>query len=193
MVRLGRHGCAKYTTGTRLATSGGRGWDGLLAERWRHSEGDLGEAQPRDTEVIVMLRGRLRVRRRGDGRLEDHYAVPGTVWLCPAGVSEDMIRLYGEVEESLHLFLPTVPLAETALHELDIDPDRIHLRYEGGFRDPLIEQIAWAVHAEMNACAPTGKLLVESPGIGPRGTFAAAVLEYGRCVEVATERPWRLG
>ncbi len=164
MVRLGRHGRAKYTTGTRLATSDGLGWDGLLAERWRHSEGDLGDVQPRDTEVIVMLRGRLRVRRRGDGRLEDHYAVPGTVWLCPAGVSEDMIRLYGEVEESLHLYLPATPLAETALRELDIDPDRIHLRYEGGFRDPLIERIAWAVNAEMNTVAPVGKLLVESLG-----------------------------
>lgn len=162
MVRLGRHGEAKYTTGTRLATSDGRGWDGLLAERWRHSEGDLGAVQPSDTEVIVMLRGRLRVRRRGDGRLEDHYAVPGTAWLCPAGVAEDMIRLYGEVEESLHLHLPAAPLAESALRELDVDPDRIDLHYEGGFRDPLIERIAWAVHAEMTTAAPAGKLLAES-------------------------------
>ena len=39
MARLGGHGRAKYTTGTRLGTSDGRGWAGLLAERWRHSEG----------------------------------------------------------------------------------------------------------------------------------------------------------
>ena len=159
LIGLGR---AKYTTGTRLGTSEGRGWEGLLAERWRHSEGDLGEVVPRDTEVIVMLRGRLHVRRRGDGRLEHHGAVPGTIWLCPAGVREDMIHLYGEVEESLHLYFPAKPLSETALRELDLDPDRISLHYRGGFRDSLVERIAWAVHAEMMDPAPAGKMLIET-------------------------------
>ena len=155
-------GRAKYTTGTLLGTSLDRGWKGLLAERWRHSEGDLGEVRPRDTEVIVMLRGCLHVRRRGDGRLQQHNAVPGTVWICPAGISEDMIRLYGEVQESLHLCLPASPLSETALREFYVDPDKVGLRYDGGFLDPLIEQIARAVHAEMLDAAPAGRMLVET-------------------------------
>ena len=149
------HGRAKFTTGTRLGSSADRGWKGLLAERWRHAEGDLGEVQVRDTEVIVMLQGRLHVRRRGDGRLQRCDAVPGTVWLCPKGVYEDMIHLYGEVEESIHLFLPASPLSETALRELDIDPDKLDLHYDGGFHDPLIERIARAIHSEMVA-APAG-------------------------------------
>ena len=161
-MRLTGIGRAKYTTGTRLGTSVDCGWKGLLAERWRHSEGDLGEAQPRDTEVIVMLRGRLHVRRRGDGRLQHHYAVPGTVWICPAGIGEDMIHLYGEVEESLHLYIPTLPLSETALQELEIDPDKIRLRYDGGFLDPLIYQFARAVHAEMLEAAPAARMLIEA-------------------------------
>ena len=162
MVPSGDHGRAKYITGTRLGTSQDRGWNGLLAERWRHSEGDLGEVQVRDTEVIIMLRGCLHVRRRGDGRLQRCDAVPGTVWLCPDGVREDMIRLYGEVEESLHLFLPSSPLSATALKELDVDPDKVSLHYEGGFHDFLIHQIAQAVHAEMVDPAPAGKMLVET-------------------------------
>ena len=162
MARLGGHGRAKYTTGTRLGTSDGRGWSGLLAERWRHTEGDLGEVEVRDTEIIVMLQGGLRVRRRGDGRLQQCEAVPGTIWLCPAGVREDMIRLYGEVRESIHLFLPAAPLSATALREIDVDPDTVGLHYEGGFRDPLIEQIARAIHGEMIDPAPGGKMLVET-------------------------------
>ena len=162
MERLDGHGRAKYITGTRLGTSRERGWDGLLAERWRHTEGDLGEVQVRDTEVIVMLQGRLHVRRRGDGRLQQCDAVPGTVWLCPKGVREDMIRLYGEVEESLHLYLPSSPLSATALQELDVDPDRVGLHYDGGFHDFLIEQIARTVHGEMTDPSPAGKLLVET-------------------------------
>ena len=162
MGRLGGHGRAKYITGTRLGTSRERGWDGLLAERWQHSEGDLGEVQVRDTEIIVMLQGRLHVRRRGDGRLQQCDAVPGTVWLCPKGVREDMIRLYGEVEESLHLYLPSSPLSATALQELDVDPDKVGLHYDGGFHDFMIEQIARTVHGEMIDPSPAGKMLVET-------------------------------
>ena len=162
MARLGRHGRAKYTTGIRLGTSEELGWEGLLAERWRHSEGDLGDVEVRDMEIIVHIGGRLHVRRRGDGRLQHCDAVPGTVWLCPAGIREDMIRLYGQVEESLHLFFPASPLSATALRELDVDPERVGLHYEGGFHDPLIEQIAWAVRAEMLDSAPAGKMLVET-------------------------------
>ena len=162
VVRPAGIGRAKYTTGIRLGTSHGRGWNGLLAERWRHSEGDLGEVQPRDTEVIVLLRGRLHVRRRGDGWLQHHNAIPGTAWLYPAGFREDMIHLYGEVEESLHLYLPASPLSQTALREIDVDPDRIELHYDGGFLDPMIEQIARAVHAEMLDAAPGRKMLVET-------------------------------
>ena len=109
-----------------------------------------------------MLQGGLRVRRRGDGRLQQCEAVPGTIWLCPAGVREDMIRLYGEVRESIHLFLPASPLSATALREIDVDPDTVGLHYEGGFRDPLIEQIARAIHGEMIDPAPGGKMLVET-------------------------------
>lgn len=163
MSRLAGHGRAKFISGTRLGTSHGRGWEGLLAERWRLSRGDLGEIQPRDTEVIVMLRGRhLHVRRRVDGQLQRHDAVPGMVWLCPAGIREDMIRLSRDVEESLHLFLPETPLGATALRELDLDPNKIRLRHDGGFYDPLVAQIAWAVHSEMIDAAPAGKVLVET-------------------------------
>ena len=162
MGSLGGHQLAKYITGTRLGTSHDLGWEGVLAERWSNAEGDLGEIEVRDTEVIVMMQGRLPIRRRGDGRLEHCHAVPGTIWLCPKGVREDMIHLYGDAKESLHLFLPDLPLSQTLSRELDVDPDTVHLHYQGGFRDPLIEQIAWTIRAEMIDPAPAGKLLVET-------------------------------
>ena len=162
MSRLIGHSKAKYTTGTCLDSSRDRGWRGVLAEHWHHSEGDLGEVLPRETEVIVMLEGGLRVRRRGDGRLQNHEAVPGTVWLCPAGIREDMIHLYGEIRRSIHLYLPAAPLAKTALEELGLDPGRVQLRYEGGFRDPLIETIGRTLAAELRSPSPMAGLLVET-------------------------------
>ena len=160
MVSLGVHGKAKYTTGTRLGTS--QGWEGVLAERWSHTEGDLGEVEVRDTEVIVMLDGQLPIRRRGDGQMQHCNAVPGMIWLCPNGVHEDMIHLFGDVRESMHLFLPAVPLSQTSVREIDIDLDTVQLKYQGGFRDPLIEQIAWAIRAEMIDPAPAGKVQAET-------------------------------
>ncbi len=116
----------------------------------------------RDTEIIVMLQGHLPIRRRGDGRQQRCDAVPGTIWVCPAGVHEDMIHLYGEVRESLHIFLPASPWSVTVLREMDVDPSRVSLHYDGGFRDPLIEQIAWNIRNEMFKPSPTGNMLVES-------------------------------
>ena len=162
MRRLGDHSDAKYTTGTLLGSSEHRNWTGLRAERWRHRQGDLGEVEVRDTEVIVMLDGALPIQRRGDGRLEKCDAVPGTVWVCPSGVREDMIHLYGDVRESIHLFLPEVPLSKTAIREIDVDPDKVNLKYEGGFRDPLIEQIARHIHAELLDPTPAGKVAIET-------------------------------
>lgn len=170
MPRLIGHSKAKYVTGTCLASSRGRGWRGVLAERWQHSEGDLGEVVPRDTEVIVMLDGCLRVRRRGDGRLQQHQAVPGTVWLCPAGIREDLIHLYGDIRESVHMYLPALPLSKAALEELDLDPARVRLRYDGGFRDPVIESIGRTLSAELQCSDPASGLLVE--------TMAAALGVY---------------
>ena len=157
---LGRHVPRKYLTGTQLGTSDGRGWKGLLAERWRHAPGELGKVRGHETEVAVVLQGRLPVRRRGAGRLQNCYAVPGTVGLCPAGFQEEMVQLHGEIRECLHLFLPS--LAETALREIDVDPGTVRLRYEAGFRDPLIEEIARAIRAEMLDPAPAGNMLAET-------------------------------
>ena len=162
MTFVAGHGREKYLTGTQLGTSRGLGWRGLLAERWSHCEGDLGAVEPRDTEVVVMLQGLGRVRRRGDGKIQLHNSVPGMVWLCPAGIREDMIRLGGEHREMLHMYLPSPSLSATVLRESDVDFDKVNLRYEGGFHDPLIEQIARSVYWEMIEPGPVGSMSVES-------------------------------
>lgn len=156
------HAESKYVTGSRLASSEGRDWNGILAECWRHAPGELGPVKPRDTEIAILIDGALRVRRRGDGRVQQHDAVPGTIWLCPAGVGEDMIHLHGNVRESLHLFLPASPLASGAFDEFDIDPAAVQLRYDGGFHDPLIEQIGLSIRQEMQSTDAGDRLLVES-------------------------------
>ena len=162
MTRLGGHSRAKYASGTLIGSSEGRGWDGLFAERWRHGEGELAEVEARDTEIVVMLRGSLSISRRRGGRREQHRWAPGAVWFCPVGVGEGTIRLHGEIRESIHLFLPAAPLAAAAAEELGVDPGRFGPRHDRCVRDPLVEQIARAIRAEMLDPAPAGKMLVET-------------------------------
>ena len=151
VTRLGEHGQAKYATGARLGISHGRDWNGPLAERWRHSAGDLGEVKVSNTEVMAMLRRRLRVRQQGGSLLQHCDAVAGTVWLYPGGVREDIIRLCGNVREILHLFLPALQLSEPATREIDMGPYRVGLQYRGGFQAPLIHQTARAIRSEISA------------------------------------------
>ena len=162
MRRFGATGNGKCSTGVRLGTSEGRAWKGLLAERWRHSEGELAEREVGANEIAVLLDGSLPIRKRHDGRLEMVDGVPGMISLCPRGVREDMICLYGEIRESLYLALPESLLSETALSEIDVDPARVRLNCEPGLRDPVIEQIAQAIRAEMINPEPAGGMLVEA-------------------------------
>ena len=75
-----------------------------------------------------------------------------------------MIHLYGDVHESMHLYLPASPLSATVLREIDIDDRDVRVDYKGGFHDPLIEQIAHAIRSEMVDPAPAGRMLAETLG-----------------------------
>ena len=88
----------------------------------------------------------------------------GTVWLCPAGISEDFINIENPVQECLHVFLPGKPFDETMLKDLDIDPSVISIQYAAIDRDPFIEYVADQILREMEAETSTGRLLIESLG-----------------------------
>lgn len=157
------HVAERFATGTLLARSDDRDWRGLRAERWSVSQGEVGEIlQVRDTRIIVMLDANLPAKWRRDGRVEKGHVVPGTVWVCPSGVRADMIHHYGEIRDSIHLFLPERSLSDTALREIGVDPDKVSLDYQGWVQDALIEQIARQVHAELLNPVPAGNLLVET-------------------------------
>lgn len=137
---LTSHSAQKYPTGTRFA--GDHVMPQMRVETWRHGPGRLPDLDLTRTEVAVLLKGRLRVQRTGDGQRQDCNALPGTFWLCPAGVHESDILLSGTMEETVHIFLPADLLGKAALEEFGLDPANIRLNYAGGRFDPLLEQIA---------------------------------------------------
>ncbi|WP_271584499.1 AraC family transcriptional regulator [Bradyrhizobium sp. CCBAU 45389] len=154
----------KYVTGRMLQTSNDRRWSHLLAERWSHEPGDLPPQLPRDTEIAILLRGSSVVDREGAGMRQRTFGRRGTVWLCPAGIREDFIRVENQMQECLHLFLPGQPFDDTMLRDLDIDPSGMSIRYEAIDQDMFIEHVATRILAELEQETSTGRLLVESLG-----------------------------
>lgn len=154
----------KYVTGRMLQTSNDRRWSHLLAERWSHESGDLPSLLPRDTEIAVLLRGSSVVDREGAGMRQRTHGRRGTVWLCPAGIREDFIRVESPLHECLHIFLPGRPFEDTMLQDMDIDPSGIAIRYEAIDHDIFIEHVADQILRELAHESSTGRLLIESLG-----------------------------
>jgi AraC family transcriptional regulator len=154
----------KYVTGRMLDTSNDRRWSHLLAEKWSHEAGELPSLVPRDTEIAILLRGRSLVDREGAGMRQRTYGKKGTVWLCPAGISEDFISIADPIQECLHIFLPGKPFDETLLKDLDIDPSGVTIRYESIDSDMFIEYVAEQILKELAAETSTGRLLIETLG-----------------------------
>ncbi|WP_080659997.1 MULTISPECIES: helix-turn-helix domain-containing protein [Bradyrhizobium] len=147
-----------------LQTSNERRWSHLLAERWSHDPGDLPPQLPRDTEIAILLRGNSVVDREGAGMRQRTFGRRGTVWLCPAGIREDFIRVENQMQECLHIFLPGHPFDDTMLRDLDIDPSGMSIRYESVDHDIFIEHVADRILGELEHETSTGRLLVESLG-----------------------------
>ena len=158
------HATSKFVTGRQLASSSGRGWTNMLAERWSHAVGQLTPVLTRDTEIDVLLSGGTLVERQGDGLRQVTPGQRGSLWIVPAGMREDFVNVQRPAHDCLHIFLPAKPFADYILQDLDIDPARARLRYEAVTYDPFVEQIALAITRELDVESSSGRLLIESLG-----------------------------
>lgn len=161
-MELASHGERKYITGKCLGTSKKLQWSNLLVEKWSHKPGVLQGGTPIVTEIGILLEGRAKVRRYGDSQEQIVNAVPGTVWVCPAGVCEDEIEIYGEIKDLAHLYIPSQPFSKTILEEFDLDPDHIHLKYEYSFQDPFMERVGRTMISELQDISAGSDLMIST-------------------------------
>jgi AraC family transcriptional regulator len=159
-----RYGDEKYGPAGLLASSADRGWSGLSAELRSHSDGIVAWkiTQP-DTEISVDMRGNGSVvTRQGGGILECTVAERGTIWLSPAGMQEDFVDLSDPVPEILHIYLSSSHFSPNSLGA-DLDKSVVvSLRYESGFKDPLVAGIASAIASELQTQTSAGSLLTQT-------------------------------
>jgi hypothetical protein len=145
------HAASKFVTGRQLASSSGRGWTNMLAERWSHAVGELTPVLTRDTEVAVLLSGGTLVERQGNGLRQTTLGQRGSLWIVPSGMREDFVSIQRPAHDCLHIFLPAKPFADCILQDLDIDPARVKLRYEAvSCEDRIVDGLFLPV--EFRAC-----------------------------------------
>jgi AraC family transcriptional regulator len=163
------HGDEKYPASQTLMTSQELGWSNISAELRSHPRGIIASCSAGDTELMLLLRGRSRITREAGSLRQTHHASPGMLWLTPADSREELIEISSPLPEALHVFLPATQFSSRG-DEYNGDIDR--LRYEGGFRDPLLEPLLRSLLVEMQAPTRYGGLLAD----GLASTLAARLI-----------------
>jgi AraC family transcriptional regulator len=156
----------KYPNARVAASSAQRDWPGLLAERLEHPVGSTGPVENAVTELTIVLEGCGSVSRQLDGaRTQTIDAVPGAMWLTPAGAREDFIDFESAIPQALHIYLaadrfgfgrPGLQQRITAISAL---------RRDAPFRDSLVEEIALAICAELQAPTDAADYLIALLGL----------------------------
>ena len=141
--------------GTPILSSGPLGWNGVIAERFRHSSGEyLFPVYPQDT-VTLYLGGPMRsVRWSADGVHEGHAskgAVTVKVSGQPAGWRID------EAADLLCVRFAPVFLGHVA-EENDLDPGAVELRPGLDERDEAAKYVGLAMLAEMESGGASGRV-----------------------------------
>ena len=151
----------RYAVDGVFVSSAGRRWRGMSAELRCHCAGEIPPYVPAFTEIAVLVRGASVVTRRAGGMQQRIVGVPGTIGLCPVGLREEFTHVSKYIDEILHIYLPPSPFAALAKHTPQ-DFSAASVRYDAGFRDPLIEYVAAEVLGELQFETSCGDLLVET-------------------------------
>ena len=113
----------------------------------------------RDTFVSIHIGPSVQVFCRRGGRSHSGTAVHGDIDTIPAGTPS--VWSMDTKDTVLLLRLPTALLHNVA-RQLDLDPARVEIMNRFMMRDRQIENIGWAVKAEMESGFPSGRLYMDS-------------------------------
>jgi AraC family transcriptional regulator len=153
----------KYGGAGLLASSATRGWSNLTAELRSHSGTVTWNNPQPDAEICIDVRGSQSVvTRRLDGVTDSTVSERGTIWLRPAGVQEGLIDVSEPMPAILHLYLSPSRFSPDNLGKGFDTTAMRSVRHEGGFHDPLLAEIAYAIMSELEHETSAGRLLAET-------------------------------
>ena len=160
------HGVQKYTVGDVLKSSEACNWPGVAAEVRMHPACELPSITLQQMEIGIALRCHPQsvVSRKGNGLEQVTKVEPGMIWLCPAGVHEEDIRV-SAWHEVLHLYLPVSRFDQLSEVSGGAPIRAESVRYLGGIHDELIRQIGATLAEEIRQPSAAGHVLADSLAI----------------------------
>jgi AraC family transcriptional regulator len=180
------HGDRKYRHSGLLLSSVDRGWSGIAADLRSHPKCEVASFKPGYTEVAIAMHGCSGlVVRKGVSEQHETRSRPGTIWLAPAGVKEE-ISIAGAHEQVLHLYMPQQPFNSLASDDT-FRPDPYSLRYLSDIQDDMIREIGRAILSELVAESSAGRMFVEAAALALAARLAHSY------AEPAPSRPQRFG
>jgi AraC family transcriptional regulator len=135
----------------------------------------------RNTIVSIHVGASVQVACRRGGTSYSGMAVHGDIDIIPAQTPSRW-----EIKEKDTAFILSLSpeLLSTVAEELDIAPHRLEIRNRFQVRDPQLENIAWALKAEMESGYPCGGLYLDSLAI----SVAARLVRGHSSLPVATKK-----
>lgn len=161
-------------------------WPNMRIEHRSLSAGVLRPVTCTCTSIGVALAGRTLLRWRETGAGQRVVAVqPGMASIHPAGFEETAVELVSPIEY-LHIFLAPSVTDTSALADYDVDPARAGIVRGAGVSDPLLKEVAGALHGIISRSpAPTDRLFID----GTSAMLAAHLLaKYSAAASRATPR-----
>ena len=135
-----------------------------------------------DTTVAIHIGASIKVSCRRNGYSHRGTVVHGDIEIIPAGTPS----AWENSKKDTFLALSVSPqLLNTVAEGLDIDPHRIEIKNRFQVRDEQLENIGWALRAEMESGYPCGRLYFDSLAM-------AVAARLVRCHSSISREPRRL-
>jgi AraC family transcriptional regulator len=174
------HGLEKFKDASLLATSSRRSWTLLSAEVRSFSAGEFDAFTPPNAEITQVIAdpvGGTSTRASGGVR-QEVVAVPGSTWLCPAGIREEATRISRDFPEVLHIYMPQHTFVQLGSNGLDCSAQNI--RYEYLEFDPVIHRVTREIISELKNETSSGGLKIDALAVELIGALSQDHMEVSR-------------
>ncbi|AUC95508.1 AraC family transcriptional regulator [Bradyrhizobium sp. SK17] len=157
------------------------GWSGLLGElrSYRPSEGSDPIAPKAKIAIVLGGSGKGEASFKMGGNWRSAQLDPGSIWLKPNGGQYDEYRIASPKVRVLDLYLPEAIFGRLSVeYNLPATADRF-VRYEGGIRDEVINQVGLSLLLEIMRPTSTGRMLAETSSLMLAARLVQAHLDIG--------------
>jgi AraC family transcriptional regulator len=137
--------------------------DGLALQLRSDPAGVLDVPELLRVLVAIHVGTAAKISCRRGGESHTGSAVHGDIDIIPARIDAHW-EIHDQNDTALILALPP-SLLDTVAEEHGFDPRRVEIRNRFQIRDPQLENICWALKAEMEANYPSGRLYTDSLAI----------------------------